>query len=67
VIFSYPESDGGTDASMAVIRLADTPIIVPDDYVQLRALYPNATNGPILRLPTQGFEPHWTYAEVVPR
>jgi hypothetical protein len=64
VIFSNPESDGGTDASMAVVRLADTPIVVPEDYVQLRALYPNAKSGPILRLPTPGFEPHWTYAEI---
>ena len=35
---------------MAIVRLADTPIIVPDDYVELRALYPNAKSGPILRL-----------------
>ncbi len=64
VIFAEPESDGGTDANMAIVRLADTPIIVPEDYVQLRALYPDAKSGPILRLPVAGFEPHWTYAEV---
>jgi Tol biopolymer transport system component len=64
VLFAEPESDGGTDANMAIVRLADTPIIVPDDYVQLRALYPNATNGPILHLPVAGFEPHWTYTEI---
>jgi Tol biopolymer transport system component len=64
VIYSRPDSDGGTDANMAIIRLADTPIIVPDDYVQLRSLYPNAKNGPVLHLPQAGFEPHWTYAEI---
>jgi Tol biopolymer transport system component len=64
VIFSEPDSDGGTDANMAIVRLADTPIIVPEDYVQLRALYPNAKSGPILRLAVAGFEPHWTYADI---
>jgi Tol biopolymer transport system component len=63
-IFANPESDGGTDANMAIIRLADAPIIVPDDYVELRALYPNARSGPVLRLNQPGFEPHWTYAEI---
>ena len=64
VIFSLPESDGGTDAHLAIVRLADTPIIVPDDYLGLRSLYLNAKGGPVLRLPQRGFEPHWTYAEV---
>ncbi len=64
VIFSFPESDGGTDANMAIVRLADTPIIVPDDYVELRSLYRNAKSGPILRLQVAGFEPHWTYADI---
>jgi Tol biopolymer transport system component len=64
VIFAEPESDGGMDANMAIVRLADTPIIVPEDYVELRALYPKANRGPILRLRQAGFEPHWTYAEI---
>jgi len=64
VIFSRPEADGGTDASMAIVRLVDTPIIVPDSYEQLRSLYPHAKSGPVLRLPQAGFEPHWTYAEI---
>ena len=63
-IFANPQSDGGTDANMAIIRLADAPIIVPDDYVELQSLYPNAKSGPVLRLDQPGFEPHWTYAEV---
>ncbi len=65
VLFSVPESDGGTDANMAIIRLADTPMIVPDSYAQLRSLYPQAKTGPVLRLDHAGFEPHWTYAEVL--
>jgi hypothetical protein len=63
VIFSRPENDGGTDAHMAIMRLADAPIIVPDDYRELKVLYPNAKNDPVLRLPMAGFEPHWTYVE----
>jgi len=63
-IFATPESDGGTDANMAIIRLADAPIVVPDDYVELRSLYPSAKSGPVLRLDQPGFEPHWTYTEV---
>jgi Tol biopolymer transport system component len=64
VIFSVPESDGGTDAPMAIVRLADTPIIVPADYAELRSLYPKAKSGPVLKLSQPGFEPHWTYADV---
>ena len=63
-IFSVPESDGGTDAEMVVIRMADTPIIVPDDFAQLKALYPGAKHGPVARLRIPGFEPHWTFAEL---
>ena len=63
-IFSFPESDGGTDDHMAIIRMSDAPIIVPADYRELRTLYPNAKSGPVLRLPQAGFEPHWTYAEI---
>jgi hypothetical protein len=49
---------------MAVIRLADAPIIVPDDYQELKSLYPGAKGGPVLRLGQAGFEPHWTYTEL---
>jgi hypothetical protein len=62
VVFARPESDGGTDATMAIIRLADAPIIVPQDYQELKALYPDARSGPVLRLPHAGFEPQWTAA-----
>ena len=63
-IFSFPESDGGTDAHMAIVRLADAPIIVPEDYKELRELYPAAKSGPVLRLDLAGFEPQWTFLEV---
>ena len=64
VVFAVPESDGGTDAEMALVRLADSPIIVPDDYASLKTLYPGARSGPVLHLGQAGFEPHWTYADV---
>jgi Tol biopolymer transport system component len=64
VIYSRPETDGRIEADMAIVRLADTPIIVPADYAALRSLYPNAKSGPVLVLPQPGFEPHWTYAEI---
>jgi hypothetical protein len=64
VIYARPEADGCIEAPMAIVRLSDTPIIVPDDYAELRSLYPSAKSGPVLRLPQAGFEPHWTYAEI---
>lgn len=64
VVFALPESDGGIDAPMAIVRLADTPIIVPKGYRHIEALYPMARNGPVLRLAQPGFEPHWTYAGI---
>lgn len=64
VIFSVPTTDGGVDAEMAIVRLADTPMIVPRNYTALKTLYPGAKNGPVLRLSEAGFEPHWTYAEL---
>ena len=64
LIYSRPDADGRMEADMAIIRLADTPIIVPEDYVELRSLYPNAKSGPILHLQQAGFEPHWTYADI---
>ncbi|MEI7730305.1 MAG: hypothetical protein WCO56_12080 [Verrucomicrobiota bacterium] len=63
-IFSFPKTDGGTDGPLAIIRLADAPIIVPDDFKEMHALYPNAKSGPVFRLTQPGFEPHWTYAEI---
>ncbi len=64
VVFAVPVSDGGTDAEMALIRMADAPIVVPADFKQMRELAPEAKAGPVLRLGQPGFEPHWTYAEL---
>ena len=64
VIFSRPENDGGIDGPMALVRLADTPMVVPAAYQDLLELYPDAKQGPVLRLPYAAFEPHWTYAEI---
>ncbi len=63
VLFSLPETDGGTEGPMAIVRLADTPIVVPEDYAQVKASYPAARSGPVLRLAQPGFEPHWSYVE----
>jgi Tol biopolymer transport system component len=64
VVFAVPETDGGTDAEMVVMRLADAPIVVPADFKALLELYPSAKTGPVLHLGQPGFEPHWTYVEV---
>jgi Tol biopolymer transport system component len=53
-----PEHGGGP---MGLMRLSNAPIIEgssPD----VRALHPDAKNGPILKLPT-GWEPCWTISE----
>lgn len=63
VIFSRPPADGRMEDQMVIARLADTPII-PGDYKELKALYPNAKDGPVFRLAETGFEPHWTYVDV---
>ncbi len=66
IVFSVPETDGGSDAPMAIIRRADAPIVVPADYKELHALCPGARSGPVLRLPWAGFEPHWGDPEIGP-
>ena len=67
VIFSRrAQNNGVTDGPMAIVRLADTPIIAPEPYPVAEAKFPNAKRGPIYhlnRLP-KGFEPHWTFADV---
>ena len=65
VIFSILPKDGLVEAPMALVRLADTPIVAPG-YPELVNLYPNAKPGPVLRLTNlpEGFEPHWTYEDV---
>jgi WD40 repeat protein len=68
VIFSVFPQDNGIDGEMAIVRLADTPMVVSSTvpYKELVALYPNAKKGPVLRLTNipAGFEPHWTSADL---
>jgi len=63
-VFSIFPQDGGIDGEMAIIRLADTPIVASSTvpYKELEELHPNAKRGPVLRLTRvpAGFEPHWT-------
>jgi Tol biopolymer transport system component len=57
-----PEHAG---APMGLMRLADAPILGGESK-ELRALQPEARNGPILTLPI-GWEPCWTFTELVSR
>ena len=65
VILTRSPGDGGINRAMAIVRLSDTPIIVPE-YKELKSLYPDAGEGPVLHLTNlpAGFEPHWTYTEI---
>jgi Tol biopolymer transport system component len=60
-----PQEDGDPangGAPMALMRVADAPIIGGDSAV-LRKLHPNAKSGPVLKLP-DGWEPCWTHHEI---
>lgn len=60
------KEDGDSEnqgAEMGLMRLSDAPI-VGGQSEELRSLYPNAKNGPVLVLPN-GWEPSWTYAEII--
>ncbi len=67
VIFARrAHNNGAIDGPMAIVRLADTPIIAPEPFPPAEAKFPNAKRGPICyldKLPN-GFEPHWTYADI---
>lgn len=52
---------GRSGAPMALMRLKDAPIIGGESQ-ELRALHPDAHNGPVLVLPV-GWEPCWTFSE----
>ena len=54
---------GRAGAPMALMRLADGPIIQGQS-PEFRALHPEAKGGPVLLLPA-GWEPFWTEHEVV--
>jgi Tol biopolymer transport system component len=65
VIFTgNPQEDGDPEhggGPMGLMRLSDAPII-EGATPGVRALHPDAKNGPILKLPT-GWEPSWTISE----
>jgi hypothetical protein len=68
-LFSVFPADNGVDGEMAIVRLADTPMIVAPSnkpYKELDDLYPQAKHGPVLRLSNVplGFEPDWTAADL---
>ena len=65
VLLTRAPGDGGINRQMAIIRLADTPIIVPP-FEALKEQFPGAKEGPVFHwkdLPLV-FEPHWTYAKI---
>ncbi|MGD0745159.1 MAG: hypothetical protein ABSA45_08380 [Verrucomicrobiota bacterium] len=51
-------------APMGLMRLSDAPIIGGESK-ELRALHPDAKNGPVLSLPA-GYEPYWTASDPIP-
>lgn len=65
-LFTRSQEDLGkvdnSQTTMALIRLADAPMVGGPSEV-LRRQYPRAKEGPMLDL-GQGWEPHWTLAEV---
>ena len=65
VIYCRPEKDGSLTGPMAVIRLADTPIIDGSWRAVEKQYAKNAKRGPILHLDLPAsFAPHWTYARI---
>jgi len=67
VLFTRSVEDLGkvdnSRTTMAIIRWSDTPMI-GDSSEALRQRLPDAKTGPRLDL-GQGWEPHWTYADVI--
>lgn len=65
VVYCRPEKDGSLTGPMAVIRLADTPIIDGSWRAVEKQYAKNAKRGPILHLDLPAsFNPHWTYARI---
>jgi Tol biopolymer transport system component len=68
VLFTRSEEDLGkvdnSQTTMAIIRWEDAHKVGRDS-VSLRAQYPDAQSGPLLDL-SYGWEPHWTYSDVIP-
>ncbi len=65
VIYCRPEVDSTLTGLMAVVRLADTPI-VDGTWLAVEKQYAvNAKRGPVLHLDLPpAFDPHWTYASL---
>jgi len=67
ILFTRSKKDlgrvGNSQTRMAIIRWKDTPMVGRDNE-SLRAEYPDARSGPLLDL-SWGWEPHWTYSDVV--
>lgn len=65
VIYCRPERDSQLTGPMAVVRLADTPILDGDWKAAEEQYAKGAKRGPILHLALpDAFDPHWTYAEI---
>jgi hypothetical protein len=65
VIYCRPEIDGSLTGLMAVVRLADTPIIDGTWLAVEKQYARNAKNGPVLHLDfPPAFDPHWIYASL---
>ena len=70
VIFSRrPRNMGPIEGEMAIVRMADAPIVAPggEAYDQaMRMQYGQVHTGPVLHLTNlpAGFEPHWTDADL---
>jgi len=66
VLFTRCADDGGgsekSGAPICVMRLSDAPAVAGPSPA-LRKLHPTANDAPVLQL-AEGWEPHWTYAEI---
>lgn len=66
VLFTRGLVDGGgsesSGAPMCLMRMADAPTIAGPS-ADLRKVHPKTKDGPVLEF-GQGWEPHWTYADV---
>ncbi|HQE81897.1 MAG TPA: hypothetical protein PLM14_02785 [Candidatus Hydrogenedentes bacterium] len=66
VLFSTSPKDGSgaenAGGQIYIMRLADAPTIAGES-AELRQLHPATKDGPVLFL-AQGWEPHWTCAEI---
>ena len=55
-------ADGAGGDLAVILTLADAPTIAGESKA-LRGLHGHTKDGPVLPLPN-GWEPHWTYAEI---